>query len=216
VALTLWLTKQVAVKVPNNLESLSEAQRRQILKKFQKEVNYAKRAQHPNVVKLIGLVHGDQSTSSQSFGIACELLQGGTLRDALDARGESMDMGLRQRWVGELFSGIGYLHEIGIIHRDIKSANVMLDGALRLKVCAFVAALGLPFAPQSSSLDSEMVRSATLGSPHTILTCCDRSPPLPQPRSVRTPCDAIAVVSHCASVYRPIRWRDGDRRVHGS
>ena len=44
---------------------------------------------------------------------------------------------LRQRLVHEVLSGLAYLHELSIMHRDIKTANVLLDGDLHAAVCDF-------------------------------------------------------------------------------
>ena len=44
---------------------------------------------------------------------------------------------LRQRLVHEVLSGLAYLHELSLIHRDIKTANVLLDDDLHAAVCDF-------------------------------------------------------------------------------
>jgi serine/threonine protein kinase len=44
---------------------------------------------------------------------------------------------LRQRLVHEVLSGLAYLHELSIVHRDVKTANVLLDGDLHAAVCDF-------------------------------------------------------------------------------
>jgi len=44
---------------------------------------------------------------------------------------------LRQRLVHEVLSGLAYLHELSIVHRDIKAANVLLDDDLHAAVCDF-------------------------------------------------------------------------------
>lgn len=71
-----------------------------------------------------------------------EYMPNGNLRDCLDARGgkEPMDWETRVRIALGAAKGLEYLHEAAaprILHRDIKSTNILLDDNYRAKVSTF-------------------------------------------------------------------------------
>ena len=93
------------------------------------------RLRHPCVCTLLhsGLVEGRP-------WMACEHMAGGSL-DAL-LHGElgpalALESALLARLVAQVASGIAYLHANGVMHRDIKTANVLLDDACHAKVGDF-------------------------------------------------------------------------------
>ena len=64
---------------------------------------------------------------------------GGALREALEAEdyATAVDEAQRRRWLSDIAMGLAYLYSKGVEHRDLKSLNVLLDGALRCKVSDF-------------------------------------------------------------------------------
>ena len=40
-------------------------------------------------------------------------------------------------YIGQLIEGVGYLHSIGVVHRDLKLGNVFLDGKMQVKIGDF-------------------------------------------------------------------------------
>jgi serine/threonine protein kinase len=40
-------------------------------------------------------------------------------------------------WAIQIISAFGYLHERNIVHRDVKTANMLIDGKANLVVCDF-------------------------------------------------------------------------------
>ena len=96
--------------------------------RFQQEAQILARLQHPNVITVFdaGVEGGDRF-------IVMELVEGPTLRELLDTEGR-----LAPERAGEigsrLASALGFAHGKGVIHRDVKPANVLLppDGGLKL------------------------------------------------------------------------------------
>jgi mitogen-activated protein kinase kinase kinase len=89
---------------------------------------------HPNVVEYYGIeVHRDK------VYIFEEYCQGGSLADLL-AHGRIEDEGIIQVYTLQLLEGLAYLHSQGIVHRDIKPDNVLLDHNGVIKYVDFGAA----------------------------------------------------------------------------
>jgi len=118
-------TRQVAVKLAQNPADASAKDRAMIRHAFEKEINTLKgKGEHKNVVSTLGFIQDD---SAKALGIVCELMLGGTIRQALDKSNAHIDDYQRESWTRQMFNGLKFLHASGIIHRDIKSVNIMLD-----------------------------------------------------------------------------------------
>jgi serine/threonine protein kinase len=66
-------------------------------------------------------------------------MAGGGLDQALAARADPLDGAARLRIAGDVAAGLGFLHGPGaglapMLHRDVKSSNVLLDAGLRARV----------------------------------------------------------------------------------
>ena len=78
------------------------------------------------------------TTDSSWLGLVVEYCSGGDLRAALDADdAASIDEAQRRSWLSDISMGMAYLYSKGVEHRDLKSLNVLLDGARRCKVTDF-------------------------------------------------------------------------------
>ena len=65
--------------------------------------------------------------------LVTELCSGGELFDYLVERGRLTE-GEARRLFGELAVAVGWLHRQGVVHRDLKLENVLLDGELHIKL----------------------------------------------------------------------------------
>ncbi|VAH65333.1 unnamed protein product [Triticum turgidum subsp. durum] len=102
---------------------------------FKNEIELLSRVHHRNLVSLIGFCYeqGEQM-------LVYEYVSNGTLRENLQARGIYLDWKKRLRIALGSARGLAYLHELAdppIIHRDIKSTNILLDDNLKAKVADF-------------------------------------------------------------------------------
>ncbi|XP_024016573.1 calmodulin-binding receptor-like cytoplasmic kinase 3 isoform X2 [Eutrema salsugineum] len=112
-------------------------------KEFKSEVDLLSKIGHRNLVKLLGYVDkGDERL------IITEYVRNGTLREHLDGdHGRKLNFNQRLEIVIDVCHGLTYLHsyaERQIIHRDIKSSNILLTDSLRAKVADFGFARGGP------------------------------------------------------------------------
>jgi len=129
------LDRAVAVKVlALHLSEDDRARRR-----FAREARAAAGlSSHPHVVTIYDVAELD----GKSF-IVMELLRGGTVADRLRA-GDDISHRLALRWLHEAGSALDAAHEVGIVHRDVKPANMLLDEKGRLALADFgIARLGL-------------------------------------------------------------------------
>ncbi|CAN6306764.1 unnamed protein product [Urochloa humidicola] len=103
---------------------------------FKTEIELLSRVHHKNLVGLVGFCfeQGEQM-------LVYEYMPGGTLRDSLSGKsGLHLDWKKRLRVALGAARGLAYLHELAdppIIHRDVKSSNILMDEHLTAKVADF-------------------------------------------------------------------------------
>jgi eukaryotic-like serine/threonine-protein kinase len=135
---TVWkardevLARTVAIKVLH--EDL--AQDRSFLDQFRVEALAAARLSHPNIVSIYDTgVEADGDGRARHF-IVMEFCSGGNLADRLATRGplEPGAVGVIGRAVCD---ALAFGHESGVVHRDVKPANILVTAEDNLKVADF-------------------------------------------------------------------------------
>ncbi|KAM6592448.1 hypothetical protein CsatA_000151 [Cannabis sativa] len=104
------------------------------LVEFMKEVRIMKRLRHPNVVLFMGAV-----TRTPNLSIVTEFLPRGSLYRLLHRPNNQLDERRRLRMALDAARGMNYLHTCSpvIVHRDLKSPNLLVDKNWVVKVCDF-------------------------------------------------------------------------------
>ncbi|KAL9083147.1 MAG: hypothetical protein Q9159_005965 [Coniocarpon cinnabarinum] len=118
---------QVAVKIIRK-EKLDSPGR---LTKVHREIAILKQLDHPNIVHLYEMVETDHT-----IGIILEYASGGELFDYI-LKKRHLDDNQARRLFAQLVSGVGYLHRNGIIHRDLKLENLLLDSKHNIIITDF-------------------------------------------------------------------------------
>jgi len=100
------------------------ASRAQMLDRFKREVYLARQVTHPNVCRIFDLGYHAGPAGKTAF-LTMELLPGETLAERLSGTGP-MNTDEALPLIEQMSAGLAAAHNAGIIHRDFKSANVML------------------------------------------------------------------------------------------
>ena len=118
-----------------------------VIERFRREVQLARKVTHPNVCRLFDVFHHRPEAGVGGDEVAfftMELLAGETLDKRLRRDGP-MDEAEALPIVRQMADGLAAAHRVGVVHRDFKSANVMLvpeDGGARAVVTDFGLAHG--------------------------------------------------------------------------
>jgi len=145
----LELDEEVAIKLIKD-EFVSDPES---LERFKTEIRLARRISHPNVVRT----HDFGETDGVRF-LTMELVEGLTLRELLDSR-ERLGVSAVLAIAGQLADSLAIAHAQGVVHRDIKPQNLLLDSGGVLKVMDFGVAC---LAERSSALTQA---GAIIGTP---------------------------------------------------
>jgi len=94
---------------------------------------------HPNIVQLIGLC-----IETDDMYIVTEFVSGGDLRCKLKEADISIDWPTRLAIARDIALAMNYLHSKNIMHRDLKSHNLLVAEGWKIKVCDFGLARSAP------------------------------------------------------------------------
>ncbi|MGZ4289149.1 MAG: serine/threonine-protein kinase [Gaiellaceae bacterium] len=139
------LGRQVAVKVLTARYAADESLRR----RFEREALAAARLSgNPRIVTIFDVAEHDGRPL-----IVMELLPGGSLEERL-AGGAPIPAAQALDWLDDAAAALDAAHEVGIVHRDVKPGNLLLDERGRVKVADFgiASAAGLDSFTQAGTI----------------------------------------------------------------
>ena len=128
------LGRKVAIKMLHD----RYANDTQFVERFRREATHAAGLSHPNVVSIF-----DRGEAGGSYFIVMEYVEGRTLKELIVTRGPC-PVPVAISYVRQVLAALRYAHRNGIVHRDIKPHNVLVDHEGRVKVADFgIARAGL-------------------------------------------------------------------------
>ncbi|GAA1182101.1 Stk1 family PASTA domain-containing Ser/Thr kinase [Pseudonocardia alaniniphila] len=125
------LDRPVAIKVMESRLASDPAFRA----RFEREARSAARIDHPAVVDVHD--QGDHmGVDGPVLFLVMELVDGGTLRDVLEARG-ALGVPAALAVMEPVLAGLAEAHRLGLVHRDVKPENVLISYTGEVKVADF-------------------------------------------------------------------------------
>ncbi|WVR04428.1 hypothetical protein IAU60_001431 [Kwoniella sp. DSM 27419] len=109
----------------------NEERKRSMVSALEREIELLKELQHENIVQYL-----DSSADGQNLNIFLEYVPGGSVAALLSNYG-AFEEALVKNFVRQILTGLNYLHEREIIHRDIKGANILVDNKGGIKISDF-------------------------------------------------------------------------------
>ena len=121
------LGRRVAIKILNDRHANDD----QFIERFRREAKNAAALNHPNIVSIY-----DRGNAEDTYYIAMEFLDGRSLKELIVGRGAA-PINVAIEYARQILSALRFAHRHGIVHRDIKPHNVLVDGEGRVKVTDF-------------------------------------------------------------------------------
>ena len=121
------LGRRVAIKILHSRYANDE----QFVERFRREATHAAGLSHPNIVSIF-----DRGEADGSYFIVMEYVEGRTLKELIRSRGPC-PIPVAIAYTRQILSALRYAHRNGVIHRDIKPHNVIVDPEGVVKVTDF-------------------------------------------------------------------------------
>jgi beta-lactam-binding protein with PASTA domain len=121
------LGRRVAIKILDDRHASDE----QFIERFRREAKNAAGLSHPNIVSIY-----DRGEAEGTYYIAMEYLDGRSLKELIVSRGPA-PVQVAVDYTRQILAALRFAHRHGIVHRDIKPHNVLVDAEGRLKVTDF-------------------------------------------------------------------------------
>src|SRR6266545_697391 len=121
------LGRRVAIKILNDRHAGDE----QFVERFRREAKNAAGLSHPNIVSIY-----DRGEAEGTYYIAMEYLDGRSLKELILSRGPA-PVSVAVDYARQILSALRFAHRNGIVHRDIKPHNCLVDAEGHVKVTDF-------------------------------------------------------------------------------
>ncbi len=154
---TVYLAENRMLGTPVALKVLepSLAKDEKVIRRFQGEARHAARLNHPNIVRILGF-----EEFNGRFFITMDYVQGTDLQKHLQEGLVSLKNVVKI--IKQIGSALDYAHEKGLIHRDVKPSNILLerDGTAKLTDFGIVRAIeGTTLTPTGAMMGTAVYMS---------------------------------------------------------
>jgi serine/threonine protein kinase len=128
----VYLGRHRVLEVEHALKLLPAdfSQDQQRVQRFLKEARQTAKLWHPNIVRVIGA-----DATDSTYYIAMEYIQGKTLESLI--KSNNIDLHQAIRYTFQTALALAHAHDHGVIHRDVKPENVMIDHMDQAKLTDF-------------------------------------------------------------------------------
>ncbi|CAE7898284.1 unnamed protein product, partial [Symbiodinium sp. KB8] len=102
------------------------------VKMIEEEISYLRKLRHPRLVSFLGF-----AKDAGQVIIVMEFMSGGSLSHILFTKKMTLSFDRKCVMAHQMAEGLAFLHDLSVVHRDLKTANVILDDDLNCKICDF-------------------------------------------------------------------------------
>jgi len=120
------VSEEIILKFLNREVALDD----NMIERFKHELRYARRITHENVIRIHELL-----TLKKSYAISMEYFSSHNLADELKQGPLSLKRGIKIVW--DICKGIHAAHQVGVVHRDLKPPNILINDSGLVKVVDF-------------------------------------------------------------------------------
>jgi serine/threonine protein kinase len=160
----VWLAHDRVLEQEVALKFLAEhlLHDRRAIERLKHETRRNLKLSHPNIVRI-----HDFLQDASGAAVMMEYVEGWSLWTLkVDKPGQIFSVAEITPWLRELFDALDYAHhEAGIVHRDVKPANLMINGRGQLKITDFGLARNIRRTPSKDFVDLRVVGTDVYMSP---------------------------------------------------
>lgn len=153
----LHLKREMAIKALLNPSPQAEAQ-------FLQEARILASLDHPNLPRVLDYF----SAKGQNY-LVMDYVPGEDLQVLLDRRGQPFAEADVRPWLTQLLGALGYIHARGVVHRDVKPANLKLTPEGKLVLVDFGIAKGGPAAAGRTGFHAKGAYTPYLAAPEQVM-----------------------------------------------
>ncbi len=127
------IEREVAIKAIQISFEVTPEEKNVYLSRFNREAKAAGKLSHPNIVTIFDV---DEDKESGTPFIVMEFLEGTTIAEVA-ASGILLPLEDINNMIAQLADALNYAHNEGVVHRDIKAANILILPGMKVKIMDF-------------------------------------------------------------------------------